>query len=138
MWRRRSRVNLVETDEMDAFLAWLDRLDDAQLMGLRAAWRSTSHRDHEKAWAAIRAVGRSQGLTREIDRVRDRVLAWSTHGNNMPAMSGLDRLVSDEIRPDAGEAIVDAALAVALGPRLDERTREVLMGPWLRVTEGEH
>jgi hypothetical protein len=35
---------------------------------------------------------------------------------------------------EASEAIVDAALAVALAARLDERAHDSLMGPWLRAT----
>jgi hypothetical protein len=40
-----------------------------------------------------------------------------------------------ETKIEAGEAIVDAALAVALGSRLDADCRNVLIGPWLRATE---
>jgi hypothetical protein len=37
---------------------------------------------------------------------------------------------------DAGEAIVDAALAVALGSRLAEPYRATLIGPWLGAIQG--
>jgi hypothetical protein len=38
-----------------------------------------------------------------------------------------------QIKMEGGEAIVDAALAVALGSRLDEASRSVLIEPWLRA-----
>jgi hypothetical protein len=31
--------------------------------------------------------------------------------------------------------VVDAALAIALGDRLDDRTRDALLGPWIRATD---
>lgn len=136
MWGRRSGVNLLDTDEMAAFFERLDHLNQEQLLALRAAWRSTSREAHEQAWAAVRAVGAREGLTREIGRVRNRALGWASRGSNSIPY----RISSDvtwlQIKIEAGEAIVDAALALALGSRLDAGTRKVLIGPWLRAAEG--
>jgi hypothetical protein len=40
-----------------------------------------------------------------------------------------------QIKMEAAEAIVDAALAVALGDRLDAQSHDILIEPWLRATE---
>jgi hypothetical protein len=129
-------MDLADTEEMDAFFAQLARLNQAQLMSLRAAWRSTSHETHEDAWTTVRAIGARDGLAKEIDRVRDRALAWATRGSNaVPYYQVNDDSTWQQVKMEAGEAIVDAALAVALGGRLDAATRNVLIGPWLQATE---
>jgi hypothetical protein len=133
MWGRRRSVDLVDTPEMDAFFARLERLNDAQLMGLRAAWHSTDRRAHEAAWEAVRRVGIGEGLAQEIERVRDRALDWSARGDPRVVYEGRE-IAREQARVDAGEALVDVALATALGDRLDEKSRETLMAPWLRIT----
>ena len=135
MWGRRSGVNLLDTEEMAAFFDQLDHLNEGQLLGLRAAWRSTSREAHEEAWTAVRAVGARDGLSKEIDRVRNRALAWASRGSNTIPYRISNDITWQQIKTDAGEAIVDAALAMALGSRLDGASRKILIGPWLRVTE---
>ncbi|MGD0247683.1 MAG: hypothetical protein ABSB75_01380 [Candidatus Limnocylindrales bacterium] len=144
MWARPRGLNLVDTPEMDTFFAGLDRLNEAQLMAMAAAWGSADREQRQDAWAVVRAVGKGQGLTREIDRVRARALAWAAHGDNLPgaysspavAVGGFgDPRVGLQLKMAASEGIVDAALATALGFRLDAQTRETLLGPWLRATE---
>jgi hypothetical protein len=135
MRSRRSGVNLLDTDEMAVYFEQLDHLDEGQLLGLRAAWHATAREVHEEAWAAVREVGAREGLSKEIDRVRNRALAWAWRGSNTIPYRISDDITWLQIKHDAGEAIVDAALAVALGSRLDPRTREILIGPWLRATE---
>ena len=131
----RGRVNLVETEEMAAFFEQLDHLNLEQLRVMRAAWRSTSREAHEDAWTTVRSIGAREGLTREIDRVRNRALAWASRGSNTIPYRISDDVTWMETKIEAGEAIVDAALAVALGSRLDADCRNVLIGPWLRATE---
>jgi hypothetical protein len=135
MWGRSSGVNLVDTEEMAIFLERLDHLDQQQLLVLRAAWRSTSRETHEEAWAAVRAAGVRDGLTKEIGKVRERALAWASRGSNTIPYRLTDDVTWLQVKLEAGEAIVDAALALALGIRLDRHTREILIGPWLRATE---
>jgi hypothetical protein len=135
MWRRRQGVNLVDSDEMLDLFERLDRLNREQLMSMGAIWQSTDRRAHEEAWATVRAVGAREGLSKEIDRVRKKALAWSTRGSDaFPYTLNVD-LMWQQVKMEAGEAIVDAALATALGSRLDGQTRETLLGPWLRATE---
>ena len=128
-------ISLRDTEELAVFFQRLDHLIEEQLLGMRAAWHATSREAHEEAWAAVRAVGVRDGLTKEIDRVRNKALGWASRGSNSIPY----RLNNDDtwlqIKIEAGEPIVDAALAIALGSRLDEATREVLIGPWLRATE---
>jgi pyruvate/oxaloacetate carboxyltransferase len=128
-------VNLVDTEEMAAFFEQLDHLNLEQLRVMRAAWRSTSREAHEDAWTTVRSIGAREGLTREIDRVRNRALAWASRGSNTIPYRISDDVTWMETKIEAGEAIVDAALAVALGSRLDADCRNVLIGPWLRATE---
>jgi pyruvate/oxaloacetate carboxyltransferase len=135
MLGRRGRVNLVDTEEMAAFFEQLDHLNLEQLRVMRAAWRSTSREAHEDAWTTVRSIGAREGLTREIDRVRNRALAWASRGSNTIPYRISDDVTWMETKIEAGEAIVDAALAVALGSRLDADCRNVLIGPWLRATE---
>jgi hypothetical protein len=122
---------------MGHFFGGLDRLDQGQLMALRAAWSAVDQAQHEDAWAVVRAVGEGQGLTREIGRVRDTAMAWTTRSRNAVPyyQGGNDEMVWQQLKIEAGEAIVDAALAIALGFRLDGATHDLLMGPWLAATE---
>jgi hypothetical protein len=101
---------------------------------MRAAWHATGRQEHEDAWTAVRAVGARDGLTGEMDRVRNKALAWTTRSSNtIPYLNSVDR-AWQERKMEAGEAVVDAALAVALGSRLDAGSRDVLIEPWLRAT----
>jgi hypothetical protein len=135
MWRRRRGVNLVDTPEMEEFFDRLDHMNDVQLLAMRAAWRARSRGEHEDAWAAVRAAGAEAGLTSEIDRVRRKAMAWTARGSNAIPFRGQMDYDWQQVKLEAGEAIVDAALATALGPRLDARHRGVLIEPWLRATE---
>ena len=136
MWGRRKGPNLVDTDELDAFFDRLDRMNLPQFLSLRAAWQSIDHRAHEDAWTSVRALGASQGLTGEIGRVRDKALGWATRGSNsVPYYRINDDTTWQQVKMEAGEAIVDAALAVALGSRLDAEAHDTLIAPWLRATD---
>ena len=136
MWGRRSGVNLLDTDDMAAFFERLDHMNQEQLMSLRAAWHGIGRDAHEEAWAAVRAVCERDGLTREVDRVRNKALNWTTRGSNAIPYRISNEPTWIQIKIEAGEAIVDAALAIALGNRLDAAARGTLIGPWLRATEG--
>ena len=135
MWRRRGGVNLVDTPEMDAFFEGLDRMNREQLLSMRAAWHSTTRLEHEEAWASVRALGDREGLRNEIGRVRNKALAWSSRGSNSVPFYHDDDIGWLQAKIEAGEAIVDAALAVALGSRLDAAARDTLLEPLLRATE---
>ena len=135
MWGRQRGVNLVDTPELDGFFERLDRMNVEQLLAMRAAWHSIPMAEHEKAWATVRSVGARYAIDKEINRVRNKAMAWSTLGNNgLPYFQSSDvgRLQS---RIEAGEAVVDAALAIALGDRLDDQTRDALLGPWTRGSD---
>ncbi|MGD0123241.1 MAG: hypothetical protein ABSC46_11855 [Candidatus Limnocylindrales bacterium] len=136
MWGRRRGIDLVDTPETDVFFERLDRVTREQLLAMRAAWHSIPSREHEEAWAAVRAVGDRTGLSKEIGRVRNKALAWSSRGLNSVPFFHDDEAGWLQAKGEASEAIVDAALAVALGDRLDAGTRETLLGPWRRATEG--
>jgi hypothetical protein len=102
---------------------------------MRAAWQAVGRQAHEDSWTAVRVAGAREGLTREIDRVRDKAIAWATRGSDsVPYNRPNDTESWLQVKTEASEAIVDAALALALGDRLDAATHEVLIGPWLRAT----
>ena len=116
---------------LDAFFDALDHLGDVELLAHEGGLAGRSaRRIHEEAWAAVRAVGDRDGLSREIDRVRKRAMAWATRGSNVACRTrSATSATWAQVKLEAEEAIVDAALAIALGDRLDERTRDdVLLG----------
>lgn len=135
MWGRRRGIDLIDTVDMADFFERLDHLNQEQLLAMRSAWHAIGRQAHEEAWAAVRAVGVDEGLTKEIDRVRKRALRWASRGSNTIPYRISDDVTWQKIKIEAGEPIVDAALAIALGARLDGATRETLLGPWLRATE---
>jgi hypothetical protein len=137
MWRRRRGVDLLDTPEMDAFFERLDHLNQAQLLGLQAAWQSADRRAHKGAWAAVWEVGVRDGLTKEIGRVRDKAMAWVSRDTALAGYQFFGTSAWVQAKRGACDAIVDVALATALGSRLDARYRDVLIRPWLRATEGE-
>ena len=136
MWGRRGRANLIDTPAMEAFFEKLDHLNQEQLLSLGAAWHSLSRQEHEDAWTSIRAVGAREGLSKEIDGVRNKALAWATRGFDfVPYNRPNGNETWQQVKMEAGEAIVDAALAVALGSRLDGHSHDVLIAPWLGALE---
>jgi hypothetical protein len=135
MFGRRRSENLIDTAEMQGFFERLGRFNQEQLLSMRAAWQTTSREAHEDAWTTVRAVAATSGLSTEIERVRKKALAWTTkNSNTIPYQLNNDRMWQ-QIKMEAAEAIVDAALAVALGDRLDAQSHDILIEPWLRATE---
>jgi hypothetical protein len=130
VFRRGAKVDLLDTPEMAAFFDALDHLDEAELLRMRAAWRSVPHEAHERAWAAVRAAGARDGIAGAIDRVRGRALAWASRGTNTRPTQVSDDITWLDIKHEASEAIVDAALAIALGERLDPEARATLLVGW--------
>ena len=131
MFRR--KPNSLDSDELNAFFGALNHLDDVELLRMSAAWRSVTKSTHEEAWAAVRGVGARYGLSKEIDWVRKRAMAWASRGNNsIPYMINNNETWA-QIKLDAEEAVVDVALGMALGDRLDEQTRATLLAAWDRA-----
>ncbi|HEX7495646.1 MAG TPA: hypothetical protein VF349_03330, partial [Candidatus Limnocylindrales bacterium] len=59
--------------------------------------------------------------------------AWASRGNNsIPYMINNNETWA-QIKLDAEEAIVDVALGIALGDRLDEQARATLLAAWDRA-----
>jgi hypothetical protein len=72
-------------------------------------------------------VGVRDGLATEIDEIRERAMAWASHGDDgMPYAFG-DNEMWAQLKNEAAGAVVDIALGIALGDRLDEQTRETLL-----------
>jgi hypothetical protein len=130
----RPKPNPLDSDELNAFFDALDHLGEVELLRMSAAWRSVTKLTHEEAWAAVRAVGARYDLSKEIDWVRKRAMAWASRGNNsIPYMIDNNETWA-AVKLQAGEAVVDVALGIALGDRLDEQTRATLLVSWDRAT----
>ena len=130
-------MKLVESEAMNDFIGSLDLLNEANLMVLVASWGAVAQRDHEAAWAEVRRVATDDGLDADVKAVRDRAMQWAYRGTNIPAIP-YSMMSDDEwlrLRREAAPALVDAALAVALGDRLGQSARNVLLAPWLRATQ---
>jgi hypothetical protein len=130
--------DLGDSTPIRAFFDALDRLDVHQLERLRSEWRSIPKEIHEAAWAQVRTVAGRDGMVDEVDRVRRRALDWTTRGSRQPGRGQPDYRAWIELKIGAAEPIVDAALAFALGDRLDETSRTTLLGPWRATTDKEY
>jgi hypothetical protein len=64
-------------------------------------------------------------------------MSWITRGTNTIPYQMNDDFTWQQVKNEAGEAIVDAALAISLGSRLDAPTHALLIEPWLRATGAE-
>jgi hypothetical protein len=126
----RGKKSLLDTDELNAFFEALDHLDQVDLLRMRAAWQAVGKLAHEEAWAEVRAVGVRDGLAKEIDRVRKRAMAWAARGSDMIPYALGDTATWAQMKLEAEEAIVDVALGIALGDRLDAETRATLLAAW--------
>ena len=133
MFNRGPKTNLLDTDELDAFFESLDHADQVELLRMRAAWKAVSRLVHEEAWAAVRTVGARDGISKEIDRVRNRAMAWAARGSDMVPYARGGTAMWAQIKLEAEEAIVDIALGIGLGDRLDEQTRATLLAAWDRA-----
>jgi hypothetical protein len=125
------KPSMLDTDALSAFFDVLDHMGDVELLRMRAAWKAVPRRIHEEAWAAVRAVGARDGLSREIDRVRKRAMAWAARGSDVVPYALSDSATWAQVKLEAEEAIVDIALGIALRDRLDERTSETLLAAWV-------
>lgn len=122
-----SRPHALDSDELDAFFEALGHADETELLRMRAAWQAVGTSAHEEAWEAVRTVAARDGLTREVGRVRDRAMAWASKGSDLAAYQIANSSMWAQIKLEAEEAIVDIALGIALGDRLDDRTRDTLL-----------
>ncbi len=122
-------------DLVDAFIRRLDRLDQGQLLALRAAWRAIPRETHEEQWALVRGIAKSHRIEADVDGVRERAMHWAMRGDNRPPLYhiAMDDEMAGQIRATAAAAIVDAALALTLREWLPRGAYAVLAGPWESV-----
>lgn len=130
--RRSDAEDIAETAAMDRFIDQLDRLDDGQLLALTAAWRAVDEETRDDAWTAVRATAARLRLTHGVDAVRERAMRWAMRADNRPPLYHVvaDDVLHNQIRADAAGALVDTALGIALGMRLDPGSRATLLSPW--------
>ena len=133
MYDRGEPESGLDMARLDAFFDSLAHMGEVELLALAAAWRSVDRATHERAWAAVRTAGDRDGISPEIGRVRDLAMAWAARGSNVPPYQFNNEPTWAREKLDAQEAVVDAALAIALGDRLDHRTSDELLAPWKRA-----
>jgi hypothetical protein len=134
MFHRGGKANPLDTGQLDAFIESLDHIDRVELLRMRAAWQAVDKPAHEEAWAAVRTVGARVGLSKEIDEIRERARAWTRRGDDGVPYAFGDNELWAQLKMEAEGAIVDIALGIALGDRLDEQTRATLLAAWDRAT----
>jgi hypothetical protein len=130
-----SNSKLAEAD-VERFFAALDGVRESQLMVLTAMGRNLDRAEHEEAWKEVRRAADANGILREVQAIGDRAMHWASRGTNIPPLQPVpgDHELWVATRMQAAPAIVDAAVAIALGNLLDEASREILLGPWLVAT----
>jgi len=134
MFDRGDPGSKLDMARLDAFFDRLDRLNDVQLLSMAAAWHAIDRATHAQAWARVREAGVRDGVSGEIGKVRDMAMSWAARGSNVPPYQVQDEPTWQRKKLEAQEAVVDAALAIALGTRLDHRTSDILLGPWKRAS----
>jgi hypothetical protein len=122
--------------ELERFFAALDSVQEGQLMVLTAMGRNLNRAEHDEAWKEVRRAADANGVLREVQAIGDRAMHWASRGTNIPPLQPIpgDHETWVATRMQAAPAIVDAAVAIALGGLLDQASREILLGPWLVAT----
>jgi hypothetical protein len=121
--------------ELDQLFNLLPGLDRGELFALAGAHHAKDPA-REDAWKAAHRVVTAAHVERELDQLRSEVGAWATHLGSITgqeAGSGMSDLPMADARRAAAPAVLDAAVAFLLGPRLPERDRAALLRPWRRV-----
>jgi hypothetical protein len=113
-------------------------LDSGALLMLGAEPSPTEAAEHARARAAARAGVARRGLSSELERVGAEIVRWSGVGGAgsgvyAPVSAPGDLLLAD-LRRQALPALLDAAMALALGDALDPASRETLLVRWQLVT----
>jgi hypothetical protein len=117
--------------ELDRFLASLDALDETDLLTLAAGWNGAEKSAHEDAWTRVVAVAAATGMTERVRAARQAALDWAIKGTNFPwPDAGYMEDMKLHIRRGAAPALADAAVAIALGDKLDRESADTLLGPW--------
>lgn len=121
--------------ELNHLFDRLPGLDRGDLFTMAGSHRG-AEAARQQAWRAVREVVAASHAERDLDRVRSQVGAWATHLGSITgqeAGSGTSEVLLADARRAAAPAVIDAAVAFLLGPRLSSRDRAALLGPWARV-----
>ena len=123
------------SSELDRFIDSLDALDETDLLNLAASWGALDKSKHEDAWTHVVAAAAKAGLTERVEEARQSALGWATRGTNFPwPDAGYMENMKAQIRRGAAPALADAAVAIALGERLDRESADTLLGPWRAIS----
>jgi hypothetical protein len=130
-----------ESDEtIDEFLAVLPELRGDELRVLAAAHHRVD-RARGAAWQAARVVIAQDHLGSEVERLRSLVTGWATRSvsgaTQWAEITMANGLMEQDARRAAAPALLDAAIALFLGEALDSAHRDVLLGPWRRLSQPE-
>jgi hypothetical protein len=125
---------------IEDFFRSLDSLNEGQILGLAAAWEDREKSPYQDAVAQALVCAEESGLTAQLEKARAAVVQWATciaSDRWAPGTALPDARLSLQVRRQAMVALADAAVAIVLGDRLDDASREILLNPWLGAVEGE-
>jgi hypothetical protein len=132
---RRAGANLLDTKEMTDFFDKLDHLNQEQLLSLAASWEAREKLPHRDALTQAVAAAGELGLTAQMEEARDEAMRWALRGpSDLWAVTLQDERL--QIWRQAAPALADAAVAIALGNRLNDGARALLLEPWVSAVEG--
>ena len=126
---RRTSATPLQTAEIAAFFDQLDRLNQEQLLSLGASWQAREKLPHQDALTQAVAAAGEFGLTAQMEEARDQAVRWALHGpSDLWAVTLQDERL--QLRRQAAPTLADAAVAIALGDRLNDGARALLLEPW--------
>jgi hypothetical protein len=138
--RHRSRTKNELEIALDGLVEQLDRLGADAFLAMVASWNDQDPDAHADAWTTAEASARQHRLGAAVERARERVINWAeslgggTYADITMYGGGWNPVLRDA-RAAAAPALVDVAVALALGDRLDPAARDVLLAPWRRATD---
>jgi hypothetical protein len=115
-------------------LDWLEEIVPAEARPLADAWLAIPKSDRDRARKAARKLAENDlELNRYLQLAREAVSTWMSVASALP-----DFISADPDWPrlcgQAGEAALDAATAVILEGKLEEKHYEALLEPWSETT----
>jgi hypothetical protein len=120
-----------------AILEILDRIEEIgpdQARPLAEAWLAIPKSDRERARKAARKMAENdEEVTRYLQLVKEAVGTWLSVAGQYPEFVNADPAWG-HISSQSAEAALDAATAVILEGRLEERDYEALLEPWSETT----
>ena len=127
-----------ENDELTRFLERVVSLTDGELLAIIAAGNRDNRPGRSLARRRAEHAAGQAGLVDDLDRARDRIIAWATSlgpdTGQLPGFAFPETLDGD-LRRRAAPEIINAAIAIALGDRIPPDVAGPLLSAWRSVVE---